>query len=117
MHPAARTVLGEGAIRKPRIEVPPSLIDDRKNGATIRQLAEKYPTFKPTTIATRLNQLGIVVPPRPSPNKRPEPFPNLAKDYREGDSIGDLARKHGVSQNTISAMLKELGVERRPRGN
>lgn len=40
----------------------------------------------------------------------------LAREYKRGQSIRQLAKKHGLSYGVVYRLLIEQGVELRPRG-
>lgn len=40
----------------------------------------------------------------------------LADDYKNGASAGELAKRYGLTIPSITARLRKLGVEVRPRG-
>ncbi|MCG7628947.1 hypothetical protein MHM88_14140 [Epibacterium sp. MM17-32] len=40
----------------------------------------------------------------------------ICQEYKEGGSIGELARTYGLTEERIGQILRENGVPRRPRG-
>lgn len=67
-----------------------------------------------TTVERRLAKHGVKrVGQRGLPRKLPR---SIAKEYENGASMNELARKHGVVLPTVAEALRRAGVKSRPRG-
>ncbi len=92
------------------------LIKDYENGSSIAYLCKKY---KSTYVGDYLRKLGIKTRSnlKNSEMKNFDKINNMINDYKNGDTLRNLAKKYKLQRQTIVSWLKRKGISIKNRSN
>lgn len=118
-----RAVLDEAGVdRRQRLlswtpEQLAAVVTEYQEGASARDVAARH-GCSPTAVQRALRQAGVTLRPGGFPPRSltPVQIEDLVAGYRDGQSMGTLARGYRIGFVRVRALLIDAGVELRPHG-